>query len=177
VRGTALQTARTTPRNNLLAPPMIVNRQRRIALAIRPLSDFLERAQRELGFPESAVTVRLISDSAMAQLNRRFRGKSGPTDVLSFPANTIPPRRSLPRRTKRSNGNGTKDSDYVGDIALSPETARRNARRYSRSLPAELRILVLHGLIHLAGFDHETDQGQMARLERRLRRRLDLETS
>ncbi len=68
-------------------------------------------------------------------------------------------------------------ADYVGDIALSPETARRNARRYSRSLPEELRILVLHGLIHLAGFDHETDEGQMERLERRLRRRLGLETS
>jgi probable rRNA maturation factor len=60
---------------------------------------------------------------------------------------------------------------------LSPETAQRNARRYSRSLPAELRILVLHGLIHLAGFDHETDEGQMERLERRLRRRLGLEQS
>ena len=65
----------------------------------------------------------------------------------------------------------------MGDIAVSPETARRNARRYSRSLPAELRILVLHGLIHLAGFDHETDEGQMERLERRLRRRLGLESS
>lgn len=164
---------------------MIVNRQRRIALAIEPLSDFLLRAQQELGFPESAVTVRLISDSAMAQLNRRFRGKSGPTDVLSFPANAEPPRRSSLRRTNRSAGGHSAQrgsdrmrieaADYVGDIAVSPETARRNAQRYSRSLPAELRILVLHGLIHLAGFDHETDQGQMERLERRLRRRLGLE--
>jgi probable rRNA maturation factor len=159
---------------------MIVNRQRRIALAIEPLSDFLLRAQQELGFPESAVTVRLISDSAMAQLNRRFRGKSGPTDVLSFPANVARPRRSLPLRTNRSarvrsDRTGIEAADYVGDIAVSPETARRNAQRYSRSLPAELRILVLHGLIHLAGFDHETDQGQMERLERRLRRRLGLE--
>lgn len=155
---------------------MIVNRQRRIALAIRPLSDFLERAERELGFPESGVTVRLISDSAIAQLNRKFRGKPGPTDVLSFPANAIRPRRSLPRPLKRSNGTGPAQ-EYVGDIALSPETARRNARRFSRSLPEELRILVLHGLIHLAGFDHETDEGQMEKLERRLRRRLGLETS
>jgi probable rRNA maturation factor len=154
---------------------MIVNRQRRIALAIEPLSDFLLRAEQELGFPESAVTVRLISDSAMAQLNRRFRGKSGPTDVLSFPANTSRPRRSLPLRKNRSARVRIEAADYVGDIAVSPETARRNAQRYSRSLPAELRILVLHGLIHLAGFDHETDQGQMERLERRLRRRLGLE--
>jgi probable rRNA maturation factor len=158
---------------------MIVNRQRRIALAIRPLSGFLERAQQELGFPGSSVTVRLISDSAMARLNRRFRGKSGPTDVLSFPADTTRQRRSLPRRLKRgnANGDGAGDADYIGDIALSPETARRNARLYSRSLPEELRMLVLHGLIHLAGFDHETDEGQMERLERRLRRRLGLESS
>ncbi len=61
---------------------------------------------------------------------------------------------------------------YVGDIAISPETARRNARRFSRTLPAEMRILILHGMIHLAGFDHETDHGEMDRLERRLRRRL-----
>lgn len=154
---------------------MIVNRQRRIALAIRPLSDFLDRAQREIGFPESAVTVRLISDSAMARLNRKFRGKSGPTDVLSFPANAVRVRR-LTNRGNR-NANRTRSAKYVGDIAVSPETARRNARRYSRSLPAELRILVLHGLIHLAGFDHETDEGEMERLERRLRRRLGLEPS
>jgi probable rRNA maturation factor len=155
---------------------MIVNRQRRIALAVRPLSCFLARAQRELGFPESGVTVRLISDSAMARLNRRFRGKSGPTDVLSFPAKAIRPRRSLPRQAKHGDSTGAAQ-EYVGDIALSPETARRNARRFSRSLPEELRILVLHGLIHLAGFDHETDEGQMERLERRLRRRLGLELS
>jgi probable rRNA maturation factor len=160
---------------------MIVNRQRRIALAVRPLSAFLARAQRELGFPESGVTVRLISDSAMAQLNHRFRGKAGPTDVLSFPASGVRAGRS-PRRTKRSarlhpTRMRINSAEYVGDIAVSPETARRNARRYSRSLPAELRILVLHGLIHLAGFDHETDEGQMERLERRLRRRLGLESS
>jgi probable rRNA maturation factor len=160
---------------------MIVNRQRRIAVAVRPLSDFLARAQRELGFPESGVTVLLIGDSAMAQLNRRFRDKSGPTDVLSFPASAVRAPRSLPRRTKRSSRihgrTRTGDLAYVGDIAISPQTARRNARRYSRSLPEELRILVLHGLIHLAGFDHETDEGQMERLEQRLRRRLGLTPS
>jgi probable rRNA maturation factor len=93
----------------------------------------------------------------MAQLNEAFRKKQGPTDVLSFPANGARPARG---------------NDYIGDIAISPETARRNARRYSRSLPVEMRILILHGMIHLAGFDHETDHGEMERLERRLRKRL-----
>jgi probable rRNA maturation factor len=79
--------------------------------------------------------------------------------VLSFPANGSKPNRN---------------TEYVGDIAISPETARRNARRFSRTLPAEMRILILHGMIHLAGFDHETDSGEMERLERRLRRRLGI---
>jgi probable rRNA maturation factor len=93
----------------------------------------------------------------MARLNETFRKKHGPTDVLSFPANGDRPEQG---------------AEYIGDIAISPETAQRNARRFSRSLPVEMRILILHGMIHLAGFDHETDHGEMDRLERRLRKRL-----
>ena len=136
---------------------MIVNRQRRVPMAVQPLQDFYERARRELRFPPESVTVQLISDDAMARLNHIYRKKRGPTDVLSFPAT---------RRKPRQN------AEYVGDIAISPETARRNARRFSRPLAVEMRILILHGMIHLAGFDHETDHGEMDRLERRLRRRL-----
>jgi probable rRNA maturation factor len=139
---------------------MIVNRQRRVSVAIQPLQEFYERARRELKFPPESVTVQMISDDAMARLNRTFRNKRGPTDVLSFPANGTKPKAKL---------------DYVGDVAISPETARRNARRFARSLAAELRILILHGMIHLAGFDHETDRGEMERLERRLRRRLGVD--
>jgi probable rRNA maturation factor len=153
---------------------MIVNRQRRIPLAVRPLSAFLERARRELGFPEGVVTVRLISDSAMARLNRAYRNKPGPTDVLSFPAQATRTLRSLPRRLARRNGDS--GPQYMGDIAISPETARRNARLFARTLPEELQILVLHGLLHLAGMDHEADEGQMERIERRLRRRLGLKS-
>jgi len=65
-------------------------------------------------------------------------------------------------------------SPVLGDIAISPETARRNARRFNRTLPDELRILILHGVLHLLGYDHETDRGEMLRLERRLRRELGL---
>jgi probable rRNA maturation factor len=136
---------------------MIVNRQRRVNVPVRPLEDFFERVRRELHFPQGAVTVQLISDIAMARLNQTFRHKRGPTDVLSFPANGARPKRS---------------ALYIGDIAISPQTARRNARRLSRTLPAEMRVLLLHGMLHLAGFDHETDHGEMDRLERRLRRRL-----
>jgi probable rRNA maturation factor len=145
---------------------MVLNRQRRIPVATKPLAEFLERARRELGFPEQSVAVQLVSDAAMSQLNWTFRRKRGTTDVLSFPARPQRgPRAARPRRAANA---------YVGDIAISPETARRNACRESRTLPDELRLLLLHGLIHLAGYDHETDQGQMQELERALRRRLGL---
>ena len=136
---------------------MIVNRQRRVPVAIQPLQQFYERVRRELGFAPESVTIQLISDETMAGFNETFRKKHGPTDVLSFPANGARP---------------TRGAEYVGDIAISPETARRNARRFSRSLPVEMRILILHGMIHLAGFDHESDHGEMDRFERRLRKRL-----
>ena len=136
---------------------MIVNRQRRVRVAVQPLQRFYERVRGELGFAPESVTVQLISDEAMARLNLAFRKHAGPTDVLSFPANGA----------RRSPG-----AAHVGDIAISPETAARNARRFSRSLAVEMKILILHGMIHLAGYDHETDRGEMDRLERRLRKRL-----
>lgn len=138
---------------------MIVNRQRRVSVDVGSLRNFYDRARQELSFPPESVTIQLISDTAMSRLNRTFRNKQGPTDVLSFPA-----MRSKPN----------KNTKYVGDIAISPETARRNARRFTRTLGVELKILVLHGMIHLAGFDHETDHGEMDQLERRLRNRLGI---
>ena len=154
----------------------ILNRQRRVPVAVAPLANFLERIRCELRFPHNGVSVRLVSDAAMARLNHAFRGKIGSTDVLSFPANGARP---APRKLARSRSDGSPASSngrhgYVGDIAIAPETARRNARLYSRSLPEELRILILHGMIHLAGYDHETDNGRMNRLERRLRSRFGL---
>jgi probable rRNA maturation factor len=140
---------------------MIVNCQRRIPVALKPLEEFYERVRKELRFPPESVSIRLISDAAMARLNQTYRHKSGPTDVLSFPAN---------------GAKSVRGAAYIGDIAISPQTARRNARRYARSAPAELRILILHGMLHLAGFDHETDHGEMDRKERRLRRHLGVVT-
>lgn len=175
---------------------MIVNRQRRIPVDLEPLAEFCRRVRDELHFPEDGVTVRLLSDPAIARLNRIFRGKDGPTDVLSFPSAarqmraTARPAHTAARRvqtTARSGSargaNGARNllrrdaatpAAYVGDIAISLDTARRNARRAARRFPQELRILILHGMIHLAGYDHENDQGQMERLERRLRRRFGL---
>jgi probable rRNA maturation factor len=149
---------------------MILNRQRRIALTVEPLTRFCERVQRELGFPEESVTICFVSDPAMARMNRKFRNKGGPTDVLSFPVWG-----TRTRRVRSMRRPGAVGADrYIGDIVISPETARRNARRRSRRLASELRVLILHGMIHLAGYDHEKDNGEMMHLERRLRRRLGL---
>jgi probable rRNA maturation factor len=137
---------------------MVINQQRGIAVSIRPLAGFLRRAQRSLHLADREVTVCLVTDAAIARMNRKFRGQRGPTDVLSFPL---------------SNGN-SRHARYLGDIAISAQTARRNARREGRSLSEELRVLILHGVLHLAGYDHETDNGEMERLERQLRVRMGL---
>ena len=85
--------------------------------------------------------------------NSRFRGKRKPTDVLSFPAEALNSngRNGRHRPAKRASGN------YLGDIAISPAAARRNARRYGRTLDEELRVLMLHGVLHLLGYDHESE--------------------
>lgn len=136
---------------------MIVNRQRRVSVDLKPLEEFFERVRKQLRFLPGSVTIRLVSDSEIARLNRTFRHKKGPTDVLSFPA---------------GEEKQVDEGVYAGDIAISPQTARRNARRFGRLLPVEIRILILHGMLHLAGYDHETDNGEMEKIERRLRRRL-----
>jgi probable rRNA maturation factor len=149
---------------------MILNRQRRIPLAMSPLARFSERVLRELGFPKESVTVCFVSDSVMARMNRKFRDKQGPTDVLSFPAGRSKARRAQSLRKARERS----VNQYIGDLVISPETARRYARGRSRGLASELRVLILHGMIHLAGYDHEHDNGEMMLLERRLRRLLGL---
>jgi probable rRNA maturation factor len=152
----------------VLPPDLVSNRQRRIRVDVVSLGSFVEQVRRELGFPEESVAVQLVSDAVMKRLNWRFRKKHGSTDVLSFPAQ-LQSDGVRSRRRRRAT-----ETDYVGDIAISPAMARRNARRDARTLLEELRILVLHGMIHLAGYDHETDQGQMERVEKKLRRRLGL---
>lgn len=102
------------------------------------------------------VTVLLTTDTAMRRLNRRFRGKDKSTDVLSFPAG------------------GPVTAEVAGDLAISVSMARRQAAERGHSLATEIKVLMLHGLLHLAGYDHETDGGQMDRRERTLRAKLKL---
>jgi probable rRNA maturation factor len=94
------------------------------------------------------VTVAIVPDARVRTLNRKYRRKDKPTDVLSFPA---------------------EERGYLGDVVIAAGVARRHAREAGHSLLTELRVLALHGLLHLLGYDHETDNGRMARVERRLR--------
>jgi probable rRNA maturation factor len=151
---------------------MVINRQRRVRVALKPLERFVGLVRQSLHLPKQEVTVCLVSDATIARMNRAFRGRRGSTDVLSFPANGTRPRQSGGRG--RPSGRRTEGPAYLGDMAISPQAAQRNAHRFGRALPQELRILILHGMLHLCGYDHETDHGEMNRLERRLQRRLGL---
>jgi probable rRNA maturation factor len=97
-----------------------------------------------------AVTVAIVSDARLRALNRRYRKKDKATDVLSFPSD---------------------ERGFLGDVVIASGVAARQAREAGHSLATELRVLALHGLLHLLGYDHGRDDGRMARLERRLRKR------
>jgi probable rRNA maturation factor len=109
------------------------------------------------------VSVALVSDSRVRALNRLYRRKDYATDVLSFPATS-----ALPRRTR---GTRRKKPVFLGDIVIARGVARRQAREARHSERTEIRVLALHGLLHLLGYDHERDHGRMLRVERRLRRK------
>ena len=151
-----------------------MNRQRAVRLSTRALESFLLRVRRELDLKQAQVTVCLVSDAEIAGMNESFRKKRGPTDVLSFPAVKL----RQPSRSKRrpaSVASRSADNDAsLGDIAIAPAVAKRNAKNFGHTLPAELKILILHGVLHLLGFDHEADHGEMDRTEKKLRRRLGL---
>ena len=133
------------------------------------LSRFVARAQRAAGVG-GRVTVLVTGSRELRDLNRRFRGEDHATDVLSFPAIPIP----SPVKVTDARGAGESSDAAEGDIAISVDIAVRNAARLGHSAAAELKILALHGLLHLGGYDHEQDQGEMAEREARLRRELCL---
>jgi len=149
---------------------MILNRQRRVPISENLLRTFITRARRALRLPPQSFTVCLVTEAKIAQWNRLYRGKPCATDVLSFPAEA--PAAKITRPAMRRPGK--RAGLYLGDIAIAPSVARRNARRFGRTFNDEMRILILHGILHLMGYDHETDTGQMDRREQRLRRALGL---
>jgi len=116
------------------------------------LARFLNRGRRTLKL-DGEVTLLLASSAQLRRLNREFRRKDYPTDVLSFPSEV---------------------AGYAGDIAISADIARRNGRLLGHGVAIEIKTLILHGLLHLAGYDHESDNGRMARKEALLRSALGL---
>ncbi len=119
------------------------------------LERFAQRARRAAALG-GEVNILVTMSREMRALNRRFCGVDKVTDVLSFPPPPTPAR------------------NFAGDIVISAPMAAENAQRYGHSVKEELKVLILHGMLHLAGYDHERDSGQMARTEERLRRRLGL---
>jgi probable rRNA maturation factor len=124
------------------------------------LESFVLRVRRAVRL-EGLVNVLVTDRAEVRTLNRRFRGKNKTTDVLSFPVESL----------------GTGRQRLAGDIAISGEVAAKNAARLGHTAAAEVKILALHGILHLAGFDHESDNGEMARTELTMRRRFRLPTA
>ena len=132
-----------------------VNRQRKTRIDTKAWETFADKAAAAIGKHGSSATVAFVSDRSIRQLNRQFRGVDKATDVLSFPADD-------------------EDKLNLGDIAISVETAARQAKENGLTFDEEVAQLILHGLLHLCGYNHETDNGEMNRLEVRLRKKLGI---
>jgi probable rRNA maturation factor len=139
---------------------LVILQKKITGLSEGTLERFVFRARKALGL-RAPVNVLVTSSSAVRALNRQFRGQNKATDVLSFPAPS-PGADSLNRRA------------LAGEVAISADIALQNSIRLGHPVAQEIKILALHGILHLAGFDHERDNGEMARKEQTLRRALKL---
>lgn len=138
----------------------VVNRQRKVRVEPGRWRAFAEDALKVVPSDGAGVTLAFVSDRAMRELNRRWRGKSGTTDVLSFPSG----------QEEFEKGEGA----TLGDVVISVEQAARQAAEHGLDFEGEVAQLILHGLLHLCGYDHETDSGEMNALELTLRGRLGI---
>lgn len=143
----------------------IVNRQRKIRIGSGGFLQFAENAGKIVpGAENRDFTVAFVSDRKMRELNSLFRGKRSTTDVLSFPSGG----------EDSENGFDLFEENHLGDIVISAERAREQAAENGLNLETEIKQLILHGLLHLCGFDHETDGGEMNALELGLRDKLKI---
>ncbi|MBI1764761.1 MAG: rRNA maturation RNase YbeY [Acidobacteria bacterium] len=148
---------------SLTAGPLIevVNRQRTKTVDAKRAAQLARAVLNKIGAGEATLTISFIRDRRMRELNRTYRGIDAPTDVLSFAYHESEDAYEF-----------AADAQHLGDLVISVETAERYAGELGVSLAREIEHLVIHGALHLAGYDHETDQGEMNRLERRLRKQL-----
>jgi probable rRNA maturation factor len=138
--------------------PEIINRQTKVKINSDAFQTFAERAVNLIAFGKSAV-ITFVSDDEMCKLNNQFRDKNLTTDVLSFPYEA---------------DEFDTDKDFLGDIAISLEQAERQAIENNLTLENEVFQLILHGILHLLGYDHETDNGEMNMLELKFRDKLEI---
>ena len=138
----------------------VINRQRRRKINAKQWRDFGEQSLRAIGKNEQSATIVFVADEAIKKLNRQFRGKNYATDVLSFPS--------------EAEVFEVDQQKHLGEVVISVQRAAAQARENGLSFSNEVKQLILHGLLHLSGYDHETDKGEMDRLELRLRKRLGI---
>ncbi len=139
----------------------ILNRQRRRRLDKEHWREFGQRAIEVIGARSEGATIVFVSDRAMRNLNQRFRSRNYATDVLSF-------------ASAQTEFEKISEDASLGDVVISVERAEEQAKAHGLDFETEVAQLILHGLLHLCGYDHETDKGEMNRLELRLRRRLGI---
>jgi probable rRNA maturation factor len=160
----------------------IVNRQRKIKINLENWQKFTDRAMSEIAEAAGkSLTIAFVSDKKMSRLNQMFRGKKSTTDVLSFPSELSKFEFEFADFGFDAEDNSNKEfqipnfeSHYLGDIAISLEQARRQALENNLDFETEVKQLILHGILHLCGYDHETDNGEMNRRELELRDKLDI---
>jgi len=136
----------------------LINRQRHRKLNSQEWRGFAERALQAIDSTKQSVTIVFVSDAAIRKLNGQFRGKNYATDVLSFPT--------------QAEDFETDNQSHLGEVVISVERAAAQAKENGLTFSNEVEQLILHGLLHLSGYDHETDHGEMNRLELRLRKKL-----
>jgi probable rRNA maturation factor len=166
------------------AEPVILNQQGKYVVHTFRLGGYVGELRQALRLGRRDCNVCLVDDREIKRLNSLYRGKDRATDVLSFPwhaQHRQPPvraksERGQPRHAPRSANEraALEFKNFLGDIVISVDTAKRNARKEGHSTLNEIRWLILHGLLHLLGYDHECDQGEMTKLELALRSRLGI---
>jgi probable rRNA maturation factor len=152
---------------------MVINQQNEIRINLGAIRKYVAAVRSRLQLGRRDFNVCLVGDKAIAELNGAHRGMAHPTDVLSFrweSGNKKQREREAATRTRELERR--EFSYFLGDVVISVETARRNAREAGHSVAREIRWLILHGSLHLLGYDHETDGGMMTELEHKLRAQL-----
>jgi probable rRNA maturation factor len=145
---------------------MMINRQNQFVLDLSSLRAYELQVKKVLDLGKRDFNVCFVSDDEISRMNSVYRGKAAPTDVLSFP-------------WEGDGESGPEESpadefrNFLGDIVISVATAEQNARAEGHTAEEEIRLLILHGVLHLLGYDHETDQGEMNSFELSMRKRLN----